>query len=392
MKQAIPYSFIKRTVSFVLLQGLFLPLFFSCATPGQPKEDEGWVEATGVASIIDDEVGKASDDALNDAKLNAVKKVLGTLIQGRVDVVDGEFLRSEVSAKTAGLIETYEVLNRKAVSPIEYQVKIRAKVSATKINEAIDEIIMRQGRPVMMVILNEDFLSETSQSGGPAATAIESIFTEKGFPLADPERRRKAILGQRQRLGQALAGDNDAAGDIGEEAGAEIILVGSAVVIDAGLIRDSKLHSMQADLTLRVIEVDTGNILATEQSHGAYPHINPRSGGTEAVKKAALKASTPLITQITRTWMLGRYNTIDILISGLDYQQMKKLRSELLEKIRGVRAVHRKSGEGKTTRLQVEFMGTAFTLLDRIMDARLSYTFTPGRVTRGALELKVNPQ
>lgn len=376
-----------------LLLGVLLPVLylFSCTTPSK-TEDKGWVEATGVAAIIDNEVGKASDDALNDAKLQAVKKVLGTVIRGRVDVADGEFLRSELSAKTEGFIETYEVLSRRAVSSIEYQVKIRAKVSATKIDEAIDEIILRQGRPVMMVILNENFLGEISQGTGPGATAIESIFTQKGFPLSDPLRRKRAIMRQRQRLGLALGGDNNAAGDIGEEAGAEIVLVGSAIVIDAGPIRESNLHSIQADITIRVIEVDTGNILATAQAHGAYPHINPRSGAIEALKKAALKASIPLISQITRTWMLGRYNTIDLLISGLDYKQIKKLRSELLEKIRGVRAVHRKSGEGQSARLQVEFMGTAFTLLDRITDAKLSYTFTPGRVTRGAVELKANPE
>jgi hypothetical protein len=360
----------------------------SCSSGQVKQSDEGWTEATGVAAIVDGEVGKAKDDALNDAKVSAVKQVLGTMIKSRTDVDSGVFQSSELSAKAEGFIEKYEVLKQKAVSQYEYQVTIRARVSEYKLGEAIEEMISRQGRPIMMVMMQETLSDgKTSTDQTIAGTEIESVYTEKGFPFVDRSTLADILKKQNQKVKKALGGNQADARDLGELAGAEIVIIGTSTVDSAGKIQDSNLISMQADVSIRAIEVATGSILGANQEHGAYPHINEHTGAVEAIKKAVKLASDKNIDIITKKWKAGKSNIIDILVIGMDYDELKKLNSEMQDKIRGIRAIHRKGSEGKVAKMQVEFEGTSFTLADRISDAKLSFQFKMGEVQRNSIEM-----
>ncbi len=349
---------------------------------------DGWTVATGVAAIQNNEIGRAKDDALEDAKLSAVKQELGVLIKGRTEVDSGVFQSSELIAKAEGFIEKYDVLSQKAISKYEYQVKIKAKVSKAKLESVLEDLINRQGRPRMMAIINETIQGKKSlSSGNVAATQIESNFTSKGFPFVDPATVKKILKKQRKKIRKALGGDNDTLQELGVDAGAEVVLVGYSKVSSAGKVLNSKLNSMQADVSVRVIDVNTGQIIAAHQEHGAYPHINEYSGAVGAIKKAVKKLSDKTINDISRKWKRGKTNTIELLVVGLDYGQIKKLRSEMLEQVRGVKAINRKGNVGKAAKLQVEFLGKSFTLADRIVDAKLSYKLKVGEVKPGSIDL-----
>ncbi len=359
-------------------------------TVAKPQSKPGWTKATGVAGIVDNNVGKAKDEALYDAKVSAVKQVLGTLISSRTDVADGEFLSTQITAKSEGFIEQYEVLEARAVSSFEYRVTILAKVSEAKLNNAIEEMIRMQGRPLMAVILEEDIMGKKAISAqSVAGTELESILVDQGFPLVDKGTIDKIIARQKAKIKEALGGNDAAARELGELAGAEIILVGYSVVKSAGNIGDSKLISAQADLGIRAIEVSTGQILAATQKHGASAHISEHTAAVQAIQKASRPASDALVDSISKKWKPGKANVIDVLIIGIDYEGATRLRGEMLEKIRGVQAVHRKSADGKVVKLQVEFQGTAFVLVDRMMEAKLSVKLKPGEVTRGSADFTV---
>lgn len=376
---------------------VFLYIFLMISGCGTSKSnikttsEEGWTTGEGVGSIVDNEIGKAKDDALNDAKRDAVKKVIGTLIKSKTEIDSGVFQDSELTAKSEGFIDTYNILDSKAISKYEYQVRIKAKVSKAKIEEAIEDMISQQARPIMMVFVSESTFGNKDVSGqSKAGTAIESEFTKKGFPLVDRATFENIRKSKNDRIMEALKGNNSAAKEIGSLGGAEIVLVGDSVISSAGPVTEgSKLISVQADVSIRVIETTTGSILTTGQEHAAYPHINMQTGAVEATKRAVALLSKKLIHDIANKWKTGKATIIDVSISGANYEQVKKIRSELLEKVRGVKAVHRKENSGNISILQVEFEGDSFTFVDRVIDAKMTYPLTTGNVKRNSVDFQI---
>lgn len=375
--------FAKRAAPLLLSAAL---LAVACrSTPEKPQENQGWVEVTGIAAIKGGNLGLAKDEALKDAKRVAVQEVLGSLVSARSDVKNFELVRQTVTSKSEGMIETFTILSSNAVSDVEYHVKIKAKVSEALINQTIEEAVASQGKPRMMVLLDESFNAQ-ADANKVAQTELEAQFIAQGFPFVDRATVEKIMSKNQRKIAAALGGNNAAARELGVDAGAEIILVGSSRVKEAGKIADSQLISLQADLNVRVIDINTGKILTAGQEHGAYPHINAESGGVIAVRKAVTPLREKLVADIIRLWDINRANTIVLLVTGLEYEQLMILRGELSEKVRGVKAVNPKGSAGKAARLEVEFEGSSFDLADRLLTSGLSVKLRIGEVKPNSLD------
>ncbi len=356
------------------------------STPDKPQENQGCVEVTGVAAIKNGNLGLAKDEALKDAKRVAVQEVLGSMVSARSDVKNFELVRQTVTSKSEGMIETFSIVSSQAVSETEYQVRIKAKVSEALMQQTIEEVIASQGKPRMMVLIEETFNNKPDENK-VAQTELEAQFIAQGFPFVDRATVEKILSRNRRKITAALGGNNAAARELGVDAGAEIILVGVSRVKEAGKIAGSQLISVQADLNVRVIDINTGKILTAGQEHGAYPHINAESGGVMAVKKAVTPLREKLVADIAKLWDINRANTIALLVTGLDYEKLMVLRGELSEKVRGVKAVNPKGSAGKAAKLEVEFEGSSFDLADRLLTSGLSIKLKIGEVKPNSLDV-----
>lgn len=372
-----------------LVVAFILSLLASAAcksTPSKPEENGGWITVTGIAAIQNGNTGLAKDEALKDAKRVAVQEVLGSVVSARSDVKNFQLVKQTVTSKSEGMIETFEILSSAAVSDGEYHVKIKAKVSMALINQTIEEVVSSQGKPRMMVIIEEKF-NGAADDHKVAQTELEAQFIAAGFPFVDRATVEKIVKKNRRKISDALGGNNSAARELGVDAGAEIILVGSSRVKEAGKIAGSQLISVQADLNVRVIDINTGKILTADQQHGAYPHINAESGGVQAVKKAVTPLREKLVSDIVSLWDINRGNTIALLVTGLDYEKLMVLRGELTEKVRGVKTVNPKGSAGKAAKLEIEFEGSSFDLADRLLTSGLSIKLKIGDVKPNALDV-----
>jgi hypothetical protein len=348
--------------------------------------NQGWVEVTGIAAIKNGNLGLAKDEALQDAKRVAVQEVLGSMVSARSDVKNFALVRQTVTSKSEGMIETFSIVSSQAVSEVEYHVRIKAKVSEAMIRQTIDEVVASQGKPRMMVLLEETFNNKADKNK-VAQTELEAQFIAQGFPFVDRATVEKIIAKNRSKIADALGGNDTAARELGVDAGAEIILVGTSRVKEAGKIAGSPLISVQADLNVRVIDINTGKILTAGQEHGAYPHINAESGGVMAVHKAVTPLREKLVADIVKLWDINRANTIALLVTGLDYEKLMVLRGELTEKVRGVKAVNPKGSAGKAAKLEVEFEGSSFDLADRLLTSGLSVKLKIGDVKPNSLDV-----
>ncbi len=348
---------------------------------------DGWVTVTGVAAIRDGNMGLAKDEALKDAKRVAVQEVLGSMVSARSDVQNFQLVSQKVTSKTEGMIEKFDTISASAVSAAEYQVKIRAKVSTALISKTIEEAIAAQGKPRMMVLIDET-VEGRADGNKTAQSAIEGTFSDQGFPMVDRETVEKLLTANKKKIAAALGGNNAAAKELGVDAGAEIVFVGSSRVKSAGRI--GEMTSMQADLNVRVIDVNTGKILTTALEHGAAPHINPDTGAVNAIKKATVKLSDKMVPQIMKRWDINRANTIALLVTGLDYQRLMVLRGEITEKVRGVKTINLKGSSGRAATLEVEFEGSSTDLADRLLSSGLSIRIKMGEVKPNSLDIQAN--
>ncbi|HRP70540.1 MAG TPA: hypothetical protein PLY93_13510, partial [Turneriella sp.] len=187
------------------------------ATDNRVRVTDDWVKATGVAAIRDGNMGLAKD-----AKRVAVQEVLGSMISARSEMQNFQLISQKVTSQSEGMIEKFEVLSASAVSAVEYQVKIRAKVSTALIDKTIEETVSAQGKPRMMVLIDETIEGE-ADNNKTARSAIEGEFSNQGFPMVDPDTVEKLIAKNKKKIAQALDGNNTAATELGVDAGAEII-------------------------------------------------------------------------------------------------------------------------------------------------------------------------
>ncbi len=357
-----------KTIALFFLSFFFIGCASSNKKDAKQVQGDGWTTSEGVGAIVDGRIGKAKDDALLDAKKNAVKQVLGTMVSASSTSQSGEFVNSTIVGKSEGFIEEYAVLEQKAVSQYEYIVKIKAKVNKAKIENAIEQAVDIQGRPRMMVIV-EEVVNTRSQNPSVAAVETEKIYVSKGFPFVDSATVDKILASNAKKIRAAVQGDANLARSLGVDAGAEVILTGTATVTvtDMPAHLNTSMKSYQSVLAVRAIDVNTGEVLATGQANAAAPHINAVTGTQIALQKAAAQVSDQMIPVIVKKWDPNRAQTIRLLITGMDYTAARDFRSSLTE-LRGVDAVNPKGTSGEAVVLEVQFQGTSFVLVDRIIE------------------------
>ena len=351
----------KSTLIFLTLSSLL----YSCQSAGKTSDTSNYTIATGVGQIVDNDIGRAKDDALIDAKKIAVQQVLGSLVKGRSSSESGTLQYSSIISKTDGFIEKYEIIKMGSVSKIEYQVKIKAIVNKAKIKETIEEALRMKGQPRMMFLIHELYIDGTLTNY--TSDALEERFVSRGFPVVDKSIAHKIVKQEKERVSNSLSVRR--LKKIKVDSGAEVLVVGSATIKNAGKVMNTRMNSIQISVSVKVVDANTAKILASAQDHSASVHINESTGSVNAAKIVAQKLSKKLIKDIMKKWQANNTSTISVLISDISYSQLRNLRGELLG-LRGVQAVNRKGFTGNIAKLEVVFTGNSGQLADRVLDRR----------------------
>ena len=333
------------------------------SSPAVTGNGAGEVQATGIAEIYSGQTGRARDDALEDAKRQAVGKVIGTALSSKTSVSSGVFEDQTINSNIDGFIQSYQILAEGKKSKDLYSVTIKATVHRGKIEEVLGQALATAGRPEFIVIVDQRGNLESDNLA--MQIALEEAFIAKGYPLLDKQIVDQLRDDNKKLLRQLSAGDSRAAQDFGRAAGAQIIIFGKADFRNAGNVLNSSLKSIQLQSSIRIIDVTNGKLLASIQERSVKPHINPSTGGMLAAKEVAAKIEKKATPLILRNWQQNNAQPIEIVYTGLVYGEMLQF-NDMLLRLRGVKELNNRGLRNKTTKLQVMFQGTSDILAERI--------------------------
>ncbi|HUF50100.1 MAG TPA: caspase family protein [Longimicrobiales bacterium] len=143
---------------------------------------------------------------------------------------------------------------------------------------AQDRIAFRSELPRTLVFIEE---------AGNARTAtrdVSALLLEAGFPIVDPALAYTAA--GRDLVERAVAGDEGAATQLGRDLGAQVVILGKA---DWGVAPNPARTSLQtatADVSLRAIRLDAGNVLTDKQANGRATDATAQGARASAIRQA----------------------------------------------------------------------------------------------------------
>lgn len=366
-------------MAILLLAGMLFPFLGGLPQEQQITEVEAKeVVASGLGSIMAGDVAHARDDAIEDALRNCLENALGLIIKSETIVENFQLIEDNIFSKTQGYVQKYDVIREGKRNEQLYEVTVRAVVKMTDLKndmEGIATIIRRKNTPRMMVMIQErnigeapGFLHYFEADMNTAETAIMDVFMPKGFKFIDQATVKRNL--KQEQAAAILEGDVSQAAALGRALGAEVVLTGKALANATETEAfGTKIRSQHANINIRAIRTDTGDIIATSSAQDKTSHINDVTGGTKAIQMACEKLSDDLMNKILDRWQadISSGTTITLKIRGVsNFAQLTRFKAALKYYVRDLTSVVQRDWYEGFATLEVVMTGTAEDLAQRL--------------------------
>lgn len=304
--------------------------------------------------------GANSAEAILAAKRDAIEKGIGLVLLSQTEIENFQVKRDMVLTKTIGAVKNYQVISQSTTPDGLYKVKIKATVSKSAMRDdlaALQILIESMEKPKLMVIVEESNIDNNDPGNRAAENAITAFFKDPyGFEMVD-SKMVSNVRNSKQKMSQ-LAGNEAEAAAIGLQYGAEVLISGIAISkqAEAASKELAGMISVQADVTLKAISCATGRVIASASEHAAKVHLSPQTAGTQAINKAAEKASGKLLDAIIKDWQNQANNglPLNVSISNVSTFRQKNAVVQTIRGISGVDAVYERNWDAQTRILVVD--------------------------------------
>ncbi|UFS70736.1 flagellar assembly protein T N-terminal domain-containing protein [Geomonas sp. RF6] len=354
---------------------IVMVIFALAADPARPSSAlaarEETVEARGTA-LIAGRKDQARDQALSAALRQAVRQAVGVMVESESLVRNEILVSDQVLSRSNGFIKKYSILHE-GVEDDTYAVDIRAVVSEVKLRKALGGIgvsLRQMGKPRIMLQLTDGAgeahgLLPAGGAKGVVEARICDLLLAKGFELS--EGANGLATGPHGRPSARTA---DAIAKASKSGAAEILFTGSVSSRSASApISGTSLHPCQASVSVKAVNADSGEVLASHSAHAAVPHINPAAGEAEALGKAAEEVAESLSRQILANWKrkVEGTRTVRLVVSGLGgYDDLKSLKTTLKEKVEDLEDIWERGFEGHTANIDLEVTSSSSSLAEQL--------------------------
>jgi len=366
------------------------------------------VTAEGVGAVIGGDRAIARDQAIQDALRKAVEQAVGILVSSETLVQNFQTLNDKIYTQTQGYIQNYRVLSENP-GPNVHQVTIQASVAMGNLEkdlQALGFLLGQVGKPRVMILVAEQQIGQvnfnywwgtargTQADLNVAENTIMDRFREKGFDIVDPQAQAGNI--KIPQAFQVVELSNQNAITLGKQVDAEIVIVGKALARTAGSIAGTAMKSIQANVSMRAIQIDNARVLSSGTENSAAIHIDEVTAGSEAIKKASVKMSDKMMDDILKNFQkrVGASTTVQLTVTGLSgADDVRKFKTSVLGQVRGVEGIHERSFAENVAKMDVDVKGSAQSLSQEI--SRKTFPDFNVRVIRSSwntLEVQVSPK
>ena len=289
------------------------------------------VDVDGMAPYNASDVPGSRAAALAAAQRSAVELVVGVYVTGKTRVDKAVAIQNQIMANTSGYVKKYQILSE-GKSGDMYKVRIRALVSTQKLHEDLDSLgLLRApaiGNPRVAILIQE-WIGEKPSEGKEATRALTQGLLNKGFQVVT--------------LPASVNLEDDPV-DI-----ARGLSRGQAEIIIAGLARAQSLgyekklggmSSYRAAISLRVIEVGSGQILTTASEAASGLEGTPEIAGGKSLEKAGELAVNDLASLPED---LSKRSLVTLKVSGITSFEKLSALQKGLESFAGVKDVYLRS-------------------------------------------------
>ncbi len=364
------------------------------------------VTAEGVSVVQGGNMDIARDAAISDAQQRAVEQAIGILIDSQTQVENYQVISDKILSQTKGYIKRYNIVRENKEDNL-LRVSITAEVSLGQLSDDLSGIGILLGqmhKPRTMILVAEQNIGQEWAAwwwGGVHGqqtdmniidNTLMDKFVEKGFEMIDHQAASQEIKVTPAYNIQDLSAQQ--ARTLGNQANAEVVITGKGLAKLYGNVGGG-LKSVQADLSLRAVRTDTGQVLATATTHAAAVHISEITAGNDALKKAATEAADQLTAKILAQYSkeTGGTRSINITVNGLNKTQFVKFKDVLRGQMRGIKDLHERSFQNGVAKLSVDSKSSAQVLSDDLSLKDFG-TFSVEVVssTANQLELRVVPK
>ncbi len=300
--------------------------------------------------------------ALAAAKQAAIGSLLSEILSAPAGAGPTDSLARVISARLAERLEEFEIV-KEGVQAGQYHLDLNVERDyllglLVGDRKSSGEVLGLSGRPRMLILVSEEidpylYVAAT----GNVETLLASAFFEREFKVVDQQQVNRIRTNDQARM--AANGDAGAAQDLGRMFKADCIITGKATAVSVS--GSYGLKSVRTDLNVRVVRVDTGELLGIAQVNTTKAQTSYETAIRVAFEDISQKGADKIMAHIIQRWRTESKggNPITIQVSGLDYGGAAEFESWMSAKIDGVGEVTLISFEGLVAEYELDYAGQA---------------------------------
>ncbi len=334
------------------------------------------VSITGVKGV-----GKNRNEALDDAKRNAVEQALGVIVGSETQVKNYKLIKDVISTKAQGYIKSFTVKDETPY-PDRYEVVIDAIVTRSPIEADVKSLSKRMGGVRFMVYVDptREFENEEQREIYEyTMDRINEFLSNKGYRYAEPKVVKKLLQEAKELYRDGNTNSNlTVAQEIAFAADAEFYIDVNKILINLNPMEieqgGRKAYSAEGSVELKLYDAGTAegvtNVIGKIGSQDTVVEWGREETMKKAVDIIVNKAMKKMVYRIAKRfgeWIETGY-PYELRFYGIGgYRKLRLLKKKLT-------ADNRFGGEidivsaGDYTRMNLSFKGTADELADAVLD------------------------
>lgn len=333
-----------------------------------------------------DGVGMDRASAMKDAQRMAVEQAVGTLVKSETLVENFQVVKDQIYTKSEGYAQLMQVVSE-GESGGFYKIKAQFCVKMAELKNDLEALFAAKRFPRIMVVIPETHIGRKVPDPAGETEIIRKLL-EKEFKVVD--QKQIALIRENEQVMAAVEGDTKQAVLLGKKYGAEVIIIGEA--FSEYNTEMGGMKSCRARVEGRAINVDTGEIIATNGMEASGVDVSENVAGKVALRNAGGKLADYLIDQILSRWTkdVTKGQAVTIVGTVASFGQWKALK-DLLGTVSGVQGIDQRDFTNNQGELELRLQGMdAQDLADHLEGKQIKGgTIYVKKVTANRIDLKV---